>query len=205
MNHSSFLRLLVLAGLLLLPFSAQAHKISIFAWPEGSEIRGEVKFNGGRKAKNVQIAVQNAADSVVLAETVCNENGEFRVALPDAVLKMHPDLLLVANGGEGHRGEWRLEAKEYASAASAAVSPTAVASSVSPPASTSPAAASDELLLRRIISEELSKGLSPVRKALAESHDQEPTLRDILGGMGWIIGLAGMAAWAQSRRQCRQA
>jgi len=59
--------------------------------------------------------------------------------------------------------------------------------------------------LRRIISEELSKGLSPVRKALAESHDQEPTLRDILGGMGWIIGLAGMAAWAQSRRQCRQA
>lgn len=216
MNHSSFFRLLVLAVLLLLPISAQAHKISIFAWSEGRELHGEVKFNGGRKAKNVQIAVQNAADSVVLAETVCNENGEFRVALPDAVLKTHPDLLLVANGGEGHRGEWRLEATEYASAANAAASPAAAASSAAPAvpaatptpaaqASASPAAASDELLLRRVVSEELSKGLSPVRKALAESHDQEPTMRDILGGMGWIIGLAGMAAWAQSRRQCRQA
>jgi nickel transport protein len=215
MNHLSFIRQLLFAALLLLPFSAQAHKISIFAWPEGSEIHGEVKFNGGRKAKNVQIAVQNTADSAVLAETVCDENGEFRVALPEQALKTHPDLLLVANGGEGHRGEWRLEATEYASAASAATSPAAAASSAAPAVPTAtptPAAQTyavsattvvGEQLLRRVVSEELSKGLSPVRKALAERHDQEPTLRDIVGGMGWIIGLAGMAAWAQSRRQCR--
>jgi nickel transport protein len=46
----------------------------------------------------------------------------------------------------------------------------------------------------------MSKALSPIRQSLAERLDPEPSLRDILGGLGWLIGLAGMAAWAQSRR-----
>lgn len=103
--NRSFLLLPLLVAAIFLPLPAQAHKLSIFAWPEGNEIHGEVKFSGDRQAKNVAITVQNAADSTVLAETVCDEQGEFHVALPEQVLKLHPDLLLVANGGEGHRGE----------------------------------------------------------------------------------------------------
>lgn len=194
MNRLSQLTLFLLAAaLLLLPHAAQAHKLSVFAWPEGSEIRGEVKFNGGRKAKNVQIAVQNAADQAVLAETVCDENGAFRFALPEQALTAKPDLLIVANGGEGHRGEWLLEAKEYAPAASAGSVSTGSTSAA-------PSAGVSEEQLRRIVAEEMSKSLSPVRQSVAESLDPEPTLRDILGGVGWLIGLAGLAAWAQSRR-----
>ncbi len=208
----------LLAALLLVPaFSAQAHKINIFAWPEGSTLLGEVKFNGGRLAKNVTIEVQNATDNAVLATTVCDEKGEFRVPLPDQVVRARPDLLLVANAGEGHRGEWLLKAAEYAPAGDAVAAPAA-AKSEPAQAQTEPAAptsqtaqqaaapsssfsaAVNEALLRRVVAEEVSKGLSPVRKALAESQNQEPTLRDILGGIGWIVGLAGIAAWGQSRR-----
>lgn len=207
----------LLAALLLVPaFSAQAHKINIFAWPEGSTLLGEVKFNGGRLAKNVTIEVQNATDNAVLATTVCDEKGEFRVALPDQVVKARPDLLLVANAGEGHRGEWLLKAAEYAPAGDAVAAPAAksepaqaqtepaaptsqAAQQAAAPSSSSSAAVNEELL-RRVVAEEVSKGLSPVRKALAESQNQEPTLRDILGGIGWIVGLAGIAAWGQSRR-----
>lgn len=214
-----FQLILLLAAVLLLPHAAQAHKLSVFAWPEGSEIRGEVKFNSGRKAKNVQIAVQNAADQAVLAETVCDENGTFRFPLPEQVLTAKPDLLIVANGGEGHRGEWLLEAKEYAPAASAdsvpagatAAAAPAAASSQEPTASAEavtqtaqqaamPSAGVSEQQLRRIVAEEMSKSLSPIRQSIAESLDPEPTLRDILGGIGWLLGLAGIAAWAQSRR-----
>jgi nickel transport protein len=195
MNRLSQLILLLLAAaLLLLPHTAQAHKLSVFAWPEGGEIRGEVKFSGGRKAKNVQIAVQNAADQAVLAETSCDENGAFRFALPEQALTAKPDLLIVANGGEGHRGEWLLAAKEYAPAVPAG------AVSTGSTAAAAPSAGVSEQQIRRIVAEEMSKSLSPIRQSVAESLDPEPTLRDILGGVGWLIGLAGMAAWAQSRR-----
>ncbi|CAK8717627.1 MAG: nickel transport protein [Candidatus Electronema aureum] len=189
MKHSS---LFCLALILLLPLSAQAHKLSIFAWPEGSEIRGEVKFSGGRQAKNVNIVVQNRLDSSIVAETVCDEKGDFRLTLPEQTMKTKPDLLIIANGGEGHRGEWLLEAKEYA----------AVISDTAPPAqaSASSAVAVNESQLRRIVAEELSKGLSPIRQSLAESINPEPGLRDILGGIGWILGIAGMAAWASRRK-----
>lgn len=162
MNRLSQLILLLLAAaLLLLPHAAQAHKLSVFAWPEGGEIRGEVKFSGGRKAKNVQIAVQSAADHAVLAKTSCDENGTFRFTLPEQLLKAKPDLLIIANGGEGHRGEWLLTAQ---------------------------------------VAEEISRSPSPIRQSIAERLAPEPTLRDILGGIGCLFGLASLAAWAQSRR-----
>lgn len=192
MNRSLFLLPLLVAALLL-PLSAQAHKLSIFVWPEGSEIHGEVKFSGDRQAKNVPITVQNAADSTVLIETVCDEQGEFHIALPEQVLKSHPDLLFVANGGEGHRGEWLLPAKEYAEEAVSSLSTAAPSSSSG--------AAVDEQVLRRIVAEEVRKGLSPVRKALAESRDHEPELHDILGGIGWIVGVVGLLAWFHSRKE----
>ncbi len=213
MNRLSQLTLLLLAAvLLLLPHAAQAHKLSVFAWPEGGEIRGEVKFNGGRKAKNVQIAVQNAADQAVLAETVCDENGAFCFSLPEQALTAKPDLLIVANGGEGHRGEWLLAAKEYAPAVPAgSTAAAAVVSSPEPTAPTeavtqaaqqaaAPSAGVSEQQLRRIVAEEMSRSLSPVRQSIAENLAPKPTLCDILGGIGWLVGLAGVAAWAQSRR-----
>jgi nickel transport protein len=190
MNRSSLGCLLLFIALFLLPLSGQAHKLSIFAWPEGKEIHGEVKFSGGRQAKNVQITVQNAANSTVLSDTVCDEKGEFRVALPDQVRKGKYDLLLVANGGEGHRGEWLLEAKEYLSAISSDTLSTASAS-----------AGINEQQLRRIVAEEISNGLSPLRKTLAENQEHEPSLHDLLGGIGWILGLVGITAWAQSRKK----
>lgn len=198
MNRLAHL-VVLLTALLLLPLAAQAHKLSIFAWPEGSEIRGEVKFSGGRKAKNVQIAVQNAADHAVLAETASDENGAFRFALPDQAQQARPDLLIVANGGEGHRGEWLLEAADYA--------PARPVETAAPAASAQAGSAStaglNEQQIRRVIAEEMSKALSPIRQSLAEHLNPEPSLRDILGGLGWLIGLAGMAAWAQSRRTKR--
>ncbi|WP_417916332.1 hypothetical protein [Candidatus Electronema sp. JC] len=199
MNRLAHL-VVLLAVLLLLPPAAQAHKLSVFAWPEGGEIRGEVKFSGGRKAKNVQIAVQNAADHAMLAETACDENGAFRFALPEQALQARPDLLIVANGGEGHRGEWLLEAKDYAPAVPAGSVPTSSVSTGSTTAAAAVSSGLSEQQIRRVVAEEMSKALSPVRQSLAESLDPEPTLRDILGGIGWLIGLAGLAAWAQSRR-----
>ena len=43
--------------------------------------------------------------------------------------------------------------------------------------------------------------MAPVMKLLAESREQGPSLRDILGGVGYILGLMGLAAYLHFRRK----
>ncbi len=38
----------------------------------------------------------------------------------------------------------------------------------------------------------------------AESRDKAPTLHDILGGIGYILGLLGLAAYIHFRRKTRE-
>ncbi|CAK8718068.1 hypothetical protein GCAAIG_07520 [Candidatus Electronema halotolerans] len=209
------LPLVLLCILLLLPVTAAAHKMSVFAWASGNQIQGEVKFSGGRRAKHVSVEAQDEATHAVLMKSETNDNGEFTLALSAAVLEKKPDLLIVANGGDGHRGEWPLKAKEYMAAEipaapeadTAAAAPasqeeeTAAESSSSSSSGTVQATGVDSRLLRQIVSEEVNRAVTPIRRTLAEESERGPSLQDILGGIGWIVGMAGIAAWMQSRRK----
>jgi nickel transport protein len=189
--------------------------MTVFAWASGNQIQGEVKFSGGRRAKHVSVEAQDEATHAVLMKSETNDNGEFSLVLSAAVLEKKPDLLIVANGGDGHRGEWPLKAKEYMAAEIPAADTAAAApasqeedepeaeSSSSPPSSggTVQTTGIDSLLLRQIVSEEVNRAVTPIRRTLAEQRERGPSLQDILGGIGWIVGMAGIAAWMQSRRQ----
>ena len=54
--------------------------------------------------------------------------------------------------------------------------------------------------LEKIIDTTLEQKLAPIRKMLAEQYNAEPSLRDIIGGIGWLLGLAGIVAYFKSRR-----
>jgi nickel transport protein len=58
---------------------------------------------------------------------------------------------------------------------------------------------SDALLaaVREEVAEVVSRELAPIKRELRQSR--EPDLRDILGGIGYIFGLAGLLAYARSR------
>ena len=206
---SRFLSLIFLFSFVLLPLTANAHKLRIFAWPEGNMIYGETAFSGNRKPKNAEISVQDAATHTVLFTTRTDDQGKFSLTIPEKAAQEQLDLLLVVNSGEGHRGEWPLPAAEYLAdnAATTAItvkesSPTdEKLSSPPPPADLVNTVSFDEQLLRRIIDEELEKKLAPVKYVLAENSDKGPDLRDILGGIGYILGLAGILAWLQAKKQ----
>ena len=51
------------------------------------------------------------------------------------------------------------------------------------------------------ISALLDSRLSPVKRQLAEMRTDEPGMREIVGGMGWFVGLAGLALYFRSRRR----
>ena len=52
-----------------------------------------------------------------------------------------------------------------------------------------------------IFSALLDSRLSPVKRQLAEMRTDEPGLREIVGGMGWFVGLAGLALYFRSRQR----
>ncbi len=52
-----------------------------------------------------------------------------------------------------------------------------------------------ELLVRDAVSQEIA----PLRRELAQRSQTDPGLREILGGIGWLVGLAGLATWWRSR------
>ena len=53
----------------------------------------------------------------------------------------------------------------------------------------------------QIISSDLSETNEAHARALAEKNDQTPTLREIIGGLGWIVGIFSLLFWLRQRKK----
>lgn len=101
--------------LILIACPAWAHNIHVFAYTEGSMIKGEGSLGGGKKAKNAEVEMINDADGTIILTTRTDDHGLFTFPL-DAVGQEKPiDILIVLNGGPGHRAEWLLSAEDFVS------------------------------------------------------------------------------------------
>jgi len=187
--------------IVLAPGVALAHKVTVFAWVEGDTVYTESKFSGGRAAKDAPIEVYNAAGEKLL-EGRTDDEGKFAFQPPRP-----EDLQIVLIGGAGHRNEWRVSAEEFTGAGSAAASPPVMpAAETAPPqagSSESPRGGVVTLSpseLQALIEQSLDKKLAPILHRLG-NVEQGPSLSDIIGGIGYIIGLVGLGAYMHSRRK----
>ena len=205
--------------------SALAHRVNIFAWTEGNEIVAECGFNGGNKVKQGQVVVFDAATGAKLLEGRTDDFGVYRFPV-SAEGKAH-GVRIVIKAGEGHQNEWTVEAAELATiqpgtvaapapasapdaaATSAAVSAPAVATAAaaqrpaSPKADKAPAQQAANISaaeLQNIVNTALDAKLGPIRKELAEMRVARPGFSEIFGGIGWLVGLAGIALYFKGRR-----
>lgn len=96
-----------------------------------------------------------------------------------------------------------------AQAAMAVPGPTVTPASqpdASPPAGTPPLQAGtsgpvlDQAALQALVEAAVEKKIAPLRALLAAEKEKGPGLTEIIGGIGWLVGLAGFAAYAGSRR-----
>ena len=153
----------------------------------------------------------NAAGSTVTLVGAAGGNqyiDDRRFDVTDAMRHAPKGLELEINAGEGHQNQWSIPADELAAADGAGASELPAAVPVStqmtqpaaPPKKDSAAAAMSEAELEAVFSRVLDKKLAPVYRELALSHDKTPGIPEIVGGMGWLIGLGGIAAWARRRR-----
>ncbi|CAB1056165.1 hypothetical protein D1BOALGB6SA_899 [Olavius sp. associated proteobacterium Delta 1] len=187
--------------------SASAHRVNVFAWAEGDTIYVASKFAGGKKVKAAKILVLDPKGDELLAGRT-DDQGEFSFKVPKPT-----DLRIVIVAGQGHQGEWIVRAAEIADMSSKAASETSTENlirsdqnnAVSLKSMGSGAATPDTAVepkeLEAVIESILDKKLKPIARMLAEIRQKEPTVRDIFAGIGYIFGLAGIAAYVHSRKK----
>ncbi len=208
-----FLRLysVVVLVLLVLPLwfdQAEAHRVTIFAFGQGEYIVGGTSFSGGKKPVNVEIIVKEASRGKTIFRTRTDNEGNFRFKIPREARQKHLDLLLVVNAGDGHRGEWPLPAAEYLDNPEPDSKPIQSEKTGNEKIEAglqqekmSSFKNIEKQQIRRIVEDAVEKKLAPIKYMLAESRDKGPDLRDILGGIGYIFGLAGIVVFFKYKKR----
>jgi len=194
---------LLLIGVFSLWFAtiANAHKVTIFAWAEGTTVYTQSKFSGGKMVRNGKVEVFDNQDQLLL-EGRTDEKGAFAFQTPAIT-----DLNIVLTAGMGHRGTWRLSAAELGgetpgkaagnSLESAPASMNDPGKSLAP--ETEPGLTAEDV--EKIVARQLETKLDPLTRMIAASQDQGPSLSDILGGIGYIMGLVGLGAYLRYRKE----
>jgi len=175
------LRLLAILLVLCSPLG-HAHLLKVFAFTAGDTLQGNSYFAGGAPASGAQIELQ-AADGSLITRLRPDAGGEFRYRLgPQRAARV------IAATGDGHRAEWRLPDDEPIGSAThpaLAADPSAIA-------------ATDPSALVALVEAAVARQVGPLRQELQASQARAK-LADIIGGIGFIFGLAGVLLWWRSR------
>jgi nickel transport protein len=192
---------LLLLALLAAPAPAAAHKLNVFAHVEGTSIRGNAYFRGGGKAQNASVVALDPAGKE-LGRTTTDAQGDFTLEA-----RADCDYRLVVDAGDGHGGEYTVPAAElpkglphWESSAANAEKPTAAASSPLAAETSDSSTAADDPLAAKI--DALNKQVVQLRQEIHDSDDRL-RLRDLLGGLGYILGLTGAAFYFLGSRRNR--
>lgn len=200
-----FLAVALLAGLwvCLLALPAWAHRVLVFALAEGDRLQVESKFVGSGPVQEGLVFLKDKASGDILATGKTDAQGKFSCPIPEAARNRRADLLVVVEADMGHRGEFLLPADRYlpsaaAKAAPAAPSPAAPAAA---PLPQSPGTAATPPDLEAVLDRVLEKHLAPLKEMVAEAQVRKVTVQDVIGGIGYIVGFCGLAAYFLSRKK----
>ena len=202
---------------------ASAHGVYIFAWADGPRICTQSYFSKSSKVMGGEVlmadsrgtildkgrsdddgmlcfsAPKEADDLTFTVKAGQGHRGEF--LLPASDVRQ----ALEARQKEGAETGLPLTRPEPTVSGKAAAHPAPL---TGPPASHLPVAPAGHTTLGgwefspsareelcAMIRQEIRQELSPIRQALAEQkNDASPGMRDIIGGLGWIFGLAAAGA-----------
>jgi nickel transport protein len=197
--------------------AALAHKVNVYAFVDGDAIQIECSFSRSRKVKNGKLVITDLETGGLVLEGVTDGQGRFRFRPSEEFLQTGHGLNIRLLAGEGHQDEWKMSPEDLKvlslsppSSATESV-PTIrdgrTAGDVPRQAVTAAAAgrtavssALDAAELEAVIGKVLDQKLAPIKQTLARQQGDDPGFRDVIGGIGWIIGLLGLTAYMKYRR-----
>lgn len=188
---------------------ASAHKVTIFAWVEGDTVHTQSKIGAGKRAKGAQVLVFDSEGNQLL-EGKTDEKGEFSFKIPKKA-----DLKVVLKASMGHMAEWKIPADEIGAVgdvSGSAAPEINVKSGIEEAVRSTDVKSNMELsgleavnLTRQevqdLIDKSLDRKLAPIVDMLADAVDCGPKMTEVIGGIGYIFGLVGVALYFANRRK----
>jgi len=178
-------RLIVFWALFLIimasPASIFAHKVSVFTYVEGDVVYAECFFSDGTPVKNAIVDVFDSAGRRLLSGKT-DKNGIFSFKVPKK-----DDLRIVLNASMGHRAEMVIQAKELPEL-------------LKPKPQGRPVPAVDIDQIRQVVEEAVSREVRPLMRAIAQQQARRVSVTEVVGGIGYIVGLMGIWMYLRSRK-----
>lgn len=176
---------------LLWPAISQAHRVNLFCWVEGNEVKCRCRFPGSGGVHNGAWRVLDASSGKELLSGHTNVEGRFAFTPPQNARAEQLDLKVVCKAEMGHKASWIVRAKDYAGAQGKEKTKTAEEEK------SRPISGLGKQEMRRILREELA----PLRREIARLREPRVSVMDVLSGLGYILGLVGIWALVTSRRR----
>jgi len=183
-------------GLVFLPGVSQAHKVNLFAYQEAGTVFTESYFGDGTPCRNAMITA-NDESGIVIAEGVTDGEGTFSFQWEKS-----GELRIILRASMGHGDEiilWTHEMDDVNQSREASEG-TDLASKGGSVSQINPTISEDA------VSRIVESKIAPLRDSLREIRKklEKPTFGKVVGGLGWIIGIAGAYLWGASRRKGRK-
>ena len=201
-------------------FPASAHKVVISAYADGGIIEGEIGFSNGDVASNAVVEVFDDAGNKI-GETKTDEDGVFHYTPTEKAA-----LNFKSNLGAGHIANYHMETDELPDNIGGNDAEKVAAAEVDDilaniEESTDGAGASNAAVgispeaLQKLIAAQVHEQLEafkpevqaavwqkikPLRKVMAE-YMEKNDMQAILGGLGYICGLAGVGFYVAARME----
>lgn len=193
----------------LLASPAEAHKLKVFATAVGPSIEGRVYFvgGGGAPGATVRIVIPDGAPPLTLQT---GADGTFAFT---ATVRADHDV--IADSGDGHSARVTIAAADLPAAlplpagASVGSSPSLAlvpdaAAAAPTPASSAVSLSSGGVALEDLVAKAVAQQIRPLREEI-NTYEDQVRMHDIVGGIGYIVGLAGLTLWLRVRRAERGA
>lgn len=207
--------------LALAPAAGLAHGVNVFAWAENDVIHVEASFAGGKAVHHGEVLVRDAGSGELLLTGTTDAQGEFSFPVPAAARAARAGLEILVRAGAGHQDSWPMAATDYLPGEQAAPpqaqgqeqtqddaqdntqtpgNVSTPASQAAPPAGTGLTPAQTRALARHVALA-VADELAPVKRRLAALENRGHGVTEVAGGIGYLVGLAGIILYCRSRKQ----
>ncbi len=162
-----------------------AHKINVFTYKEGDKIFVEGYFVDGSPCKNSLVEVYNEKGEKIF-EGKTDAEGIFSFDIPEA-----EKIKVVLTADMGHRAETEMELKKKKEIKKEE-------KEIKKKETTEIQKGIDEESIKKIVEESVEKAINPVIKEI-EKERQKIKITDIIGGIGYILGIFGIYLYFRGR------
>ncbi len=182
-------KLVALLACLAFATPAAAHRLKLFATVEDGTISGYAFFVGSGRAHGAALSIADATGKPV-QDMLTDAQGAFSWKPPAP-----QTYRLTVNAGDGHVSEATLERSRFGGV------PANTTSEESDDAtSTQEGVTLSQAQIERAVEAAVARQMRPLLEAY-EAAEGRTRFNDIMGGIGMIIGLAGLALWGSNRKK----